>query len=978
MFGDKLIIKKYPYLGYSENLIEYFGIIGYSEIFIPELISSLKQKQNINLNLNNNNQFLNKNICPYPPTVLSSITSKNDYGIVDNELIITQLYPDNPKIFLYEQNQQEPDKSNVIYSFCFDSTDGQKKLFYTCFGYKFYELYKDKDSDDKYYIPKAFCIISQYPFFNSFYMICNNLYDTLINKKNIVPVEILLYNIVNYIPSPINNKLELSLFTTDKEDPKIEINQLNGFPNLDFDLFEIFNLLPLNLIIEIYVLTFLEQSILFFSANLELLNTIMYIMYMFNYPCNDSTYFWHIVSVGKNNLIEENKFVGKLFVSLLGVNCSYDSSIDTSAFGESHYVVDIDNKKLFFKETLNLSLDEKEDSSKLNNLITYIDNILRERNVNSSVLKPPLVKLKNNISNYLNERIQGFTVNPKKNYVNFFKMEQNIKNTIMNVKLLEFFYDCNLTLLMNLYNDNQLTSSFDTIRKEENISAETLLNSNKFYEEEEKYFFDLFRNSVKYKIYFDNFMSEFEVMDVFKIPFLFSRMFIELKLKDPKQICCENISYFSIIDHLYRLNMTNPQLKKINFNKFNHHFIEKIGQYFKRFYINDNDNKIFNKNEKEEIGNTGQVKEEKYELINLNKKIINRYIYLLQNLYEANTKEELFPFYQNKEFGSSIKLFDNRIIYQLIKNKLIEKKFISPLNCLIYALTYVVSLTVTLHPFEQMIAYLDEIQNTLKLIKYFMPHYIYTLIKSIYKYYLINKNTRKYPNMILTHVKMYFYFLANFIRSQFIVPNEEMMYILKNFFSDIIFQERKEISLEEGKKIKSNTNEIINNNNNNTNTQIKKKENIDVYKNNSYIIFMKYCFNGKKMFKSKTMIEKAMLELDSSNVVITIGEKIMNPQIVLKINDYIYKSKFYTPRKLFKEAENMFEDLFDKFDLDLEKLNIDKLREIILNLIQYGLELKDIKFPVGYLMNTFYYLKNFESIIKSNNNNDTNNDINIK
>ena len=90
---------------------------------------------------------------------------------------------------------------------------------------------------------------------------------------------------------------------------------------------------------------------------------------------------------------------------------------------------------------------------------------------------------------------------------------------------------------------------------------------------------------------------------------------------------------------------------------------------------------------------------------------------------------------------------------------------------------------------------------------------------------------------------------------------------------------------------------------------------------------MKYCFNGKKMFKSKTMIEKAMLELDSSNVVITIGEKIMNPQIVLKINDYIYKSKFYTPRKLFKEAENMFEDLFDKFDLDLEKL-MEKVEEL--------------------------------------------------
>ena len=131
---------------------------------------------------------------------------------------------------------------------------------------------------------------------------------------------------------------------------------------------------------------------------------------------------------------------------------------------------------------------------------------------------------------------------------------------------------------------------------------------------------------------------------------------------------------------------------------------------------------------------------------------------------------------------------------------------------------------------------------------------------------------------------------------------------------------------------------------------------------------MKYCFNGKKMFKSKTMIERAMLELESSNVVITIGEKVFNPQIVIKINDYIYKSKFYTPRKLYKESENMFEELFDNYDLDLNNSDINKLREIILNLIQYGLELKEIKFPVDYLMNTFYYLRNFESKSNSNSN----------
>ena len=98
-------------------------------------------------------------------------------------------------------------------------------------------------------------------------------------------------------------------------------------------------------------------------------------------------------------------------------------------------------------------------------------------------------------------------------------------------------------------------------------------------------------------------MSEFEAIEIFKIPFLFSRMFIELKIKDPKQINCENINYFSIIDQLYRLNINHQQIqKKIDFNNFNQHYLENMTQYFKRFFVNDYDNRIFGKNEKEEIG----------------------------------------------------------------------------------------------------------------------------------------------------------------------------------------------------------------------------------------------------------------------------------------------------------------------------------------------------------------------------------------
>ena len=40
MFGKKLQIKKYPYLGYSKNMMEYFAIIGYQESFVPKILET--------------------------------------------------------------------------------------------------------------------------------------------------------------------------------------------------------------------------------------------------------------------------------------------------------------------------------------------------------------------------------------------------------------------------------------------------------------------------------------------------------------------------------------------------------------------------------------------------------------------------------------------------------------------------------------------------------------------------------------------------------------------------------------------------------------------------------------------------------------------------------------------------------------------------------------------------------------------------
>ena len=553
MFGDELLINKCPYLGHSEKLIENFLIIGYNETFIPALITILKERQNNN-NINKNHSE-NKN--PYPPNILSSI---EDSGIVDNEILIAQLYPENPKLILKKANQPEPEKSNVIYSFCFDSKDGKNRLSYTCFGYKFYELYKDSNNADEYYIPKALCIISQYSFFNTFYLICKSIYYLLINNSSKIPLEILLYNIINFIPSPINSNLQLNLFL---DHQKIELCQLTGYPNIDFDLYELFNLLPLNLILEIYIITFLEQNLLFFSSNLELLNTVMYIFYMLNYPCNDSTYFWHIISVSTN-----------------------------SDFGSYHFIVDLDNKKILFKESIFISIEENDDEAKLAKVIDNIHNILRERSSNINFLKTPLINLKTHIENYLSENLENFTTNPKKAFVNFFKDE--IKRLDISKKILEFFYDCNIALLTIFYNDNALNTSFDKIVKVKGNNSDDSMANISGYSDEEKIFIDLFRKTIKYKIYFEYFMQNFEAMENFKIPFLFSKSFIELKIKDQTKICADNLEYFNIIDNLYKINR-KTDAKIINFDKFNKNYIQNINQYFKQFYITDYDTKYMMK-----------------------------------------------------------------------------------------------------------------------------------------------------------------------------------------------------------------------------------------------------------------------------------------------------------------------------------------------------------------------------------------------
>jgi hypothetical protein len=196
--------------------------------------------------------------------------------------------------------------------------------------------------------------------------------------------------------------------------------------------------------------------------------------------------------------------------------------------------------------------------------------------------------------------------------------------------------------------------------------------------------------------------------------------------------------------------------------------------------------------------------------------------------------------------------------------------------------------------------------------------------------------------------------MINFLKENLIIPNEEMLKFLRNFFNRVKEEESKE------KSSKKSIAELSNDNF------------IKISKEKDFLLFMKYCFTSKKMFKPHNMVSVAMKENNICNMVIKTGNKSNLPRIVIKIQDYSNSSLFYSPRKVYKFTKEIYNEFYDRHGLDISKVKIIKIRECLINLILYGIELNKNKeglIPLDFLVNTLYLLKDFqEKEIKDNDN----------
>ena len=762
---EDIKIKLNPYLGCSDNLMEFFVVIGYEEAVLKEIIY---------------NHINGESVDNFKVSIVSSDISDLALKIFNPDYIINQVYPANPLIV---RQDTIPKSSNVIFSSCFDSIDAKNKIFYSCYALRFYEKYIDID-ENEYYVPKAFLILSQYPYFTTYKKICEMALDYVKSDvENKIPIEILIHCWINYIPSPINDSLRLNNFS-----PTIFIPRLTGYPYIDFDLCKIFNIIPINEFIQIYIMIFLEVDLLFFSSDLEKLNFFLYILLIINYPLTDSIYYWNIKSISENSLKDDGIF--PIWTCFMGVNTKFDSNLISSfsdKFKKFNFIIDMENKK----DIINPLISGK-DSKEIHQLYLYIDNIINNKKIDKSFfLKEYLLIVKSK----LKEIFEKYTSLMKgKTIDTFFNINEQINK--INRRIQEIFYDFVLNILVVLYKDFEINNKLETpIKKRKYINPKL--------SEEEKIFLKYYRRTSKYNTYFESFLTYFDVPDEIKVSLLFSDEYVNLKMKDINKNIPTHIKYFDIMDKIYS---SKPKIKDIDFKDLFEEYKKVNGikssqdtPYITPGYSRAKSTIITpsysrtkstiitpnyprkksanitpdNSRTKSVIITSCNTNKENEQLFSLNKNLIRLFIFQKKNrdFYKILKKE--------KEINADI-IDKVSIPFTLLNN------FHSVLNPEYYirsSLIYIFSIIFPLLSFLDSQYFLVHILRNLKLIKYFQRYYIYIIIKSIYLYYILNQKLGQFPQYIANNAVFYCEMITTHLMDNLIYPNEEIFEIFKKIYT---------------------------------------------------------------------------------------------------------------------------------------------------------------------------------------------------
>ena len=1090
-------IIKYPFSGRSKYLIDKFYIIGYDNTTLNKLLiktnikdlinknKTIDEDDNIFINLKKgkNNNILYSIIVDEPPSLLNEITSDHNKPILNIDLIISLIFPHKAKIYYYIEKKEKSgfDSRSTISSFSSSSTksgnskyknntinnfDSYNVIFSSNpqeknnskkstngFAHIFYNSYDIKksfgDNIITFFVPTAFCIISEFPFFNSYYLLCNKILNLFQNKKLEIPLEIILYNIVNSCLSPINGDvyLNLELFSNSyervrvKSELNIEINDsikkeessddllniniddnikydsqknlicvkkklknekiveekkenlyrrcqtitnldntysfsrisllqenltkisdmprssiiknfhnkyfddikfecLSGYPLIQYNLAKVLFKMEPKDIITIFIYTFLEKTVIFFSKNIELLSLTINSYLNLNFPLNDEKYYFFNACTSLENYMNGNSyFVGTSFTSIIGINDKYNPKYleNNNVKLSEHLVVDLD-KGVTIK-VKNENSEEEEDEI----LFKFLKKIFGNKEINTNSKMTILyrkikylyrklydykklfseknnsnkdqIEFKNVINgDYIDYDDHEYLGNSRRSKVNnennsiIKKMNFEIQDsfyTLVNY-LCMYFYQ-NLSLKLNSNNNKNLKKK---LKKEKEL-MKVMYNKNieNKYTKEEIAFLKELRTTMKFQSFVYGFIQSYNPIDLYKIPLSFTEEFLSILTR--KNINKYNLPFLSIINSLYR-NKTN-RTTYIEYNKLINDDYLKVRNFIDREiydqFINNKSKNIIDVKTQND-GTSEVIDFFEYKKIELNNDILFKYKNCINNL---NNKEYAKLFYYNHYLNENqiktivISEIESEIEKYLMKINVLTKYDICFSNII---LLFIMSIQSNINKFNCQIFLSNIFQQFTIFRKY------YSMIISVL--YRLTKICIKEKNYELA-IKycLCYYPCINSLCELQLVPNEILMALI-NKFDEIDLDYLSQKSEENSQK-----------NDNNNNNDKEKDENL-VFK--SEYIYVVNNFNKKGFYKEKTIVDKCNSSFNNSNTFVTKHKnKIRQPKIKFNNGVFKYECRIINQYKILEILSRQYL-VFQSLDLNINLLDARIIFDSCLNI----------------------------------------------
>ena len=968
----------YPYNGRALNLIDKFYIFGYNYLTLKKYLidetpkiseikldsegfGSFKLKEEpstlseISHDYNKeiiDNESIKKLIYPNDLFILFSIKEKENIILRRQTLTrrSTIEFQGDPftKIEFSESKNECSKEYKVFFSITpMEGNTGRKcqNGFAYTFYRKFWKTQKDGDKEYSFYIPYTFCIISEYPYYRSYERLFRCISMMFAQQSTYIPIEILLYKIISLTPSPINTDVILDLdlmcnqkkiFPDDfdiieegeipsidmiqktKDEPnitKIKFKYLSGYPLIQYNLVKVlFHTLSVNQIINIFLFSFLEQNIIFFSEDIEYLSLTINSYMNFNYPLNDAQYFYNMGIISLESFQNDDSIFGiKSFTSIIAINNKFvdDYMSKTSNIGR-HIVVDLDKGDLKIAKENN----EDDNNEKLNELI---NNILEDnadyKYLEKTYLYVMIKRLQNSLNEILKKKNTFFS--QEFTYFNDERYSGSIEE--INKSIQEAFYESILILSMYIY-ENILILEDDNknIKKEEKKNFMKIEFNNSYtnkekYKKEELLIIKELLESMKLKGSFDQFIMEHNPIDLYKIPLTFMDEFVSFIFKKEFNVKTKNIKYFDLIDELYNSRKLT-KIKNINFNSDIYKYIENCRKKINREIL-ENDKKRFNHDDTiiVKIADYQNKKIIKYQTYELDDRILLKYIYIIKSLTEKQYSELIS---ENLFKGENcIKKISITEVESRIENFCILDEFLSDED--LCCINIIILFSLSLKYFPEDFSYNTNLSVLLHSFIVFRK-YISIFLQILYKLYMQALQEKKINTK--NKLKLCFYFTINYIRIKNLFPNEYLMYIINKFLKSILDfdndnAEDNEINIE---------NNMI--------------DNELIFKKMQKNIYISYNFSSVKSYNEKFIFDKLTKEkVDSFSI--NIGEK--TEKITPRIKYVFYKNnkinKIETNFLGQKDIYTLIINEYNKYyeNLDFSILNYDKILYSCMNIFIY-------------------------------------------